>query len=181
MSIAKVPAARGEAVLNEQSQTITIITGKVAELEELSKYMGESVNFVVNQEIEQYVESNLKQIQRIKSGVCAAEAGQTLSADEMFNPLAPSISSANGLTVKIAEPAAQDLADIIGKISKDSPLLAEDVLRTFGDMLQKVQDIPDLGGTGRYPNTRELQFYGCPVTLVYAVDAAAAVTVVAVF
>ena len=48
-------------------------------------------------------------------------------------------------------------------------------------MLQKVQEIPELGCTGQYPNTQELEFYNQPITLVYTVDDNKAVTVVAVF
>jgi plasmid stabilization system protein ParE len=99
----------------------------------------------------------------------------------MFNPLRPATSPANPRSPAFAEPAALDLAEIIGEISLNSPLRAEQAFRTVGDMLQKLQDNPELGGVGRYPETRELKFYNQPITLVYTVDDNAEVTVVAMF
>ncbi|MCR9157818.1 MAG: type II toxin-antitoxin system RelE/ParE family toxin [Rhodobacteraceae bacterium] len=122
----------------------------------------------------------LAQINRVADGIDASKAGYTVPVSEMFNPLKQAALPANPKSPAFAEPAALDLAEIIGEIALNSPLRAEQVFNIVGDMLQKLQDIPELGGVGRYPNTRELKFYNQPITLVYTVDDNAAVTVVAV-
>lgn len=135
----------------------------------------------VDKAIDSSIGFELARIKRVEDGIDASKTGKTVPVSQMFNPLRPATSPANPRSPAFAEPAALDLAEIIGEISLNSPLRAEQVFNIVGDMLQKLQDIPELGGVGRYPETRELKFYNQPITLVYTVDDNAAVTVVAVF
>jgi plasmid stabilization system protein ParE len=114
-------------------------------------------------------------------GLDAAEAGYTLAVSQMFNPLRRVASPKNPRSPAFAEPAALNFAKVIARISETSPLQAEQVFTAVGDMLEKLQEFPDLGVKGKYPDTRELAFYGYPITLVFTLDEDAAVTVVAVF
>lgn len=134
----------------------------------------------MNKAVDSDIGFELAQINRVANGIDASKAGHTVPVGQMFNPLRLVASPINPRSPSFAEPAALDLAEIIGEIALNSPLRAEQVFNIVGDMLQKLQDIPELGGTGRYPNTRELKFYNQPITLVYTVDDDAAVTVVAV-
>lgn len=70
------------------SEPITIRTGKVSEIDALASAMDRSRNYVVNQAIEQYLEANVWQMERIKSGIAAAEEGNVLPAAEVFDGIA---------------------------------------------------------------------------------------------
>lgn len=135
----------------------------------------------VNKALDKNFEMDLDRVQSIMEGIDAAKAGYTVPVNQMFNPLRLIASTTNPRSPAVAEPAALELANIISQMSQISPLLAEQVFMAIADMLKKVQDIPDLGEVGRYPNTREIAFFGYPVTLVYTVDEHSTVTVVAAF
>ena len=135
----------------------------------------------MNKAVDSVIGLELTRINRVAHGINAAEAGDTVPVSQMCSPLKQAASPANPRSPAFAEPAALDLAEIIGEIALKSPLRAEQVFSIVGDMLQKLQDIPELGGAGRYPNTRELKFYNQPMALVYTLDDDAVVTVVAVF
>ena len=135
----------------------------------------------MNKAIDSDIGFELAQINRVADGIDASKAGHTVPVSQMFNPLKRAASLANPKSPAFAEPAVSDLAGIIGEIALNSPLRAEQLFSIVGDMLQKLQDTPELGGVGRYPETRELKFYNQPITLVYTVDDNGAVTVVAVF
>ncbi|MFM9860253.1 ribbon-helix-helix protein, CopG family [Pseudoxanthobacter sp. M-2] len=66
------------------SEPITIRTSKVAEIDALASAMDRSRNYIVNQAIEQYLEANAWQMERIKDGVAAAREGRVTPADEVF-------------------------------------------------------------------------------------------------
>lgn len=70
------------------SEPITIRTSKVAEIDALAEAMDRSRNYIVNQAIEQYLEANAWQIERIKEGIAAAREGRVEPADEVFAAIA---------------------------------------------------------------------------------------------
>jgi hypothetical protein len=135
----------------------------------------------VNKAIDITLASDLARVHSIMDGLDAAQDGHTVPVSQMFNPLRLVASPRNPQSPAFAEPAALGFAEVVSKISETSPLQGEQVFTAVGDMLTKLQEFPDLGVDGQYPNTRELAFYGYPVTLVYTVGEDAALTVVAVF
>ncbi|HEY0121058.1 MAG TPA: ribbon-helix-helix protein, CopG family [Rhizobium sp.] len=70
------------------SEPITIRTAKVAEIDALANAMDRSRNYIVNQAIEQYLETNAWQMERIKAGVMAARDGKVAPADDVFAAIA---------------------------------------------------------------------------------------------
>lgn len=70
------------------SEPITIRTAKVAEIDALAGAMDRSRNYIVNQAIEQYLEANTWQVERIKDGIAAARDGKVGSAGEVFAGIA---------------------------------------------------------------------------------------------
>lgn len=72
----------------QTSEPITIRTAKVAEIDALAAAMDRSRNYIVNQAIEQYLEANAWQIERIREGIAAARDGRTVPADDVFAGIA---------------------------------------------------------------------------------------------
>lgn len=70
------------------SEPITIRTSKVAEIDALADAMDRSRNYIVNQAIEQYLETNAWQLDRIREGSDAARKGEVGPADEVFAGIA---------------------------------------------------------------------------------------------
>jgi predicted transcriptional regulator len=70
------------------SEPITVRTAKVAEIDALAGAMDRSRNYIVNQAIEQYLEANAWQMERIKDGLTAARDGDVLPADQVFSGIA---------------------------------------------------------------------------------------------
>ena len=70
------------------SEPITIRTAKVAEIDALASAMDRSRNYIVNQAIEQYLEANAWQMERIRDGITAAREGRVTPADEVFAAIA---------------------------------------------------------------------------------------------
>lgn len=70
------------------SEPITIRTAKVAEIDALAGAMDRSRNYIVNQAIEQYLEANTWQMERIRDGITAARDGKVVPADEVFAGIA---------------------------------------------------------------------------------------------
>jgi len=70
------------------SEPITIRTAKVAEIDTLAGAMDRSRNYIVNQAIEQYLEANVWQMERIRDGIDAARDGKVTPADEVFTGIA---------------------------------------------------------------------------------------------
>lgn len=70
------------------SAPITIRTTKVSEIDALASAMDRSRNYIVNQAIEQYLEANAWQMERITAGIEAARTGKVLPADDVFSGIA---------------------------------------------------------------------------------------------
>jgi predicted transcriptional regulator len=70
------------------SEPITIRTTKISEIDALANAMDRSRNYIVNQAIEQYLEANTWQMERIKSGIAATREGKVIPADEVFAGIA---------------------------------------------------------------------------------------------
>ena len=70
------------------SEPITIRTAKVAEIDALAGAMDRSRNYIVNQAIEQYLEANTWQMERIRDGIAAARDGKVAPAVEVFAGIA---------------------------------------------------------------------------------------------
>ncbi len=70
------------------SEPITVRTAKVSEIDALAKTMDRSRNYIVNQAIEQYLEANAWQMERISEGVKASREGRTKPASEVFAGIA---------------------------------------------------------------------------------------------
>ncbi|GGE38179.1 hypothetical protein GCM10011367_10760 [Marinicauda pacifica] len=70
------------------SEPITVRTDKVAEIDALAGAMDRSRNYIVNQAIEQYLQANAWQMERINDGVAAARDGKVLPADDVFAGIA---------------------------------------------------------------------------------------------
>lgn len=70
------------------SEPITIRTAKVSEIDALASAMDRSRNYIVNQAIEQYLEANAWQMERISAGIAAARDGKIIPADEVFDGIA---------------------------------------------------------------------------------------------
>jgi predicted transcriptional regulator len=70
------------------SEPITIRTAKVSEIDALANAMDRSRNYIVNQAIEQYLEANAWQLERITTGIAAARTGKVIPADEVFSGIA---------------------------------------------------------------------------------------------
>lgn len=70
------------------SEPITIRTAKVAEIDALAGAMDRSRNYIVNQAIEQYLEANTWQMERIRDGLAATRDGKVAPAGEVFAGIA---------------------------------------------------------------------------------------------
>lgn len=69
---------------------ITIRTDKstVNAIDELAEAMDRSRNYIVNQAIEQYLDANAWQVERIKEGLADARAGRVFPADDVLAEIA---------------------------------------------------------------------------------------------
>ena len=69
---------------------ITIRTAKetINEIDALASAMDRSRNYVVNQALQQYLESNAWQVERIKAGLAAAKEGRVRPADTVLADIA---------------------------------------------------------------------------------------------
>lgn len=69
---------------------ITVRTDKqmVNAIDALAGAMDRSRNYVVNQAIQQYLDANAWQVERIKEGVADAKAGRVFPADEVLAEIA---------------------------------------------------------------------------------------------
>lgn len=69
---------------------ITVRAAKkiVTEIDALAAAMDRSRNYVVVQALEQYLEANAWQVERVKDGIAAARKGRVRPADEVFSGIA---------------------------------------------------------------------------------------------
>jgi predicted transcriptional regulator len=74
----------------EQTEPITIRTDKknVADIDALATALDRSRNYVLNQAIQQYLEINAWQVERILAGIKAADEGRVRPADDVFSEIA---------------------------------------------------------------------------------------------
>lgn len=81
---------RAHAVMPERttSEPITIRTAKVAEIDALASALDRSRNYIVNQAIEQYLEANAWQVEKVQEGISAAREGRVRPAAEVFDGIA---------------------------------------------------------------------------------------------
>lgn len=72
------------------TEPITIRTSKetVDEIDALAAAMDRSRNYVINQALQQYLEANAWQVQRIEEGLAAAREGRIRPAEEVFAEIA---------------------------------------------------------------------------------------------
>ncbi len=82
--------------------------------------------------------------------------------------------------LRIAAPAAQDLAALVDFIAQDNPDAAESTYRAIVQTARKLPQFPALGRAGRHPNTREIKVPDLPYLIVYDVSPEA-VTILAIF
>ena len=75
---------------NHPTEPITVRAKKeiVTEIDALASAMDRSRNYVVVQALEQYLETNAWQIERIKDGIAAAREGRVVAADDVFSGIA---------------------------------------------------------------------------------------------
>jgi predicted transcriptional regulator len=57
------------------TEPITIRTARVAEIDALAEAMDRSRNYIVNQAIEQYLQANVWQTEKIREGIAASREG----------------------------------------------------------------------------------------------------------
>lgn len=70
------------------TEPITIRTSKVQEIDALAAATDRSRNYIVNQAIEQYLEANAWQVERIQEGIAAAREGRVVPAVDVFDAIA---------------------------------------------------------------------------------------------
>jgi len=75
---------------NSPTEPITIRAPKeiVSEIDAIAAAMERSRNYIVNQALQQYVQTNAWQIERIKQGLADARAGNVTPAEEVFAAIA---------------------------------------------------------------------------------------------
>lgn len=72
------------------TEPITIRTARetISEIDAIAASMDRSRNFVVNQALRQYLDTNAWQLERIKRGMAAARDGRDQPAEEVFARIA---------------------------------------------------------------------------------------------
>jgi predicted transcriptional regulator len=68
--------------------TIRAAKETVDKIDALAAAMDRSRNYVINQAIRQYLETNAWQVQRIRAGLAAAHEGRVRPADAVFGDIA---------------------------------------------------------------------------------------------
>lgn len=84
------------------------------------------------------------------------------------------------MRVAFAAAARRDLGAIVDYIAQDNPAAAEAVFNAISAVAARLADFPEMGHTGRLPDTRELTVAGLPYLIVYQV-VRETVTIIAVF
>jgi predicted transcriptional regulator len=74
----------------QPTEPITVRAAKetVVEIDALAAAMDRSRNYIVNQALLQYLETNAWQISRIKEGIAAAREGRVRPAEDVFADIA---------------------------------------------------------------------------------------------
>ena len=68
--------------------TIRAAKAMVGEIDALAAAMDRSRNYIINQAIQQYLDANAWQADRIKAGFAAASDGRVRPAEDVFNDIA---------------------------------------------------------------------------------------------
>jgi predicted transcriptional regulator len=74
--------------LRATTEPITIRTARVAEIDALAEATDRSRNYIVNQAIEQYLQANAWQTEKIREGIAASGEGKVLPASDVFSDIA---------------------------------------------------------------------------------------------
>ena len=78
--------------MNQPASTtpMTVRTDKetIGALDALAAAMDRSRNYIVNQALQQYLETNAWQVERIKAGIAAAKEGRVRAAEDVFADIA---------------------------------------------------------------------------------------------
>jgi len=76
--------------MNQSTAPITVRAAQetIDEIDALAVAMDRSRNYIVNQALQQYLETNAWQIERIKEGIAAAREGHVVPAEEVFAAIA---------------------------------------------------------------------------------------------
>jgi predicted transcriptional regulator len=72
------------------TEPITVRTPRatITGIDALATVMDRSRNYIVNQALQQYLDANAWQVERIEAGLAAARAGDVRPADDVFNAIA---------------------------------------------------------------------------------------------
>mgnify|MGYP000109049283 CR=1 FL=1 len=132
---------------------------------------------LLKQEVQGYLEPVVRDILKIKIGIIAVRTGCYVCATDILGPSSAAV-GLNGITV--AEPAARDLDAIVERLSQESPLDAHRFYHTLADAVLNVQISPELGVSGRHPETREIHLPEHSTTLVYGYGEKGAIMVFAI-
>jgi len=75
---------------NAPTEPITVRATKatISEIDALAAAMDRSRNYIVNEALRQYLETNAWQIERIKAGIAAAREGRVRPAEQVFADIA---------------------------------------------------------------------------------------------
>jgi predicted transcriptional regulator len=76
--------------MSQPTAPITVRTAKetIEEIDALAIAMDRSRNYIVNQALQQYLEANAWQVERIKAGIADAREGRVQPAEEVFADIA---------------------------------------------------------------------------------------------
>jgi predicted transcriptional regulator len=77
--------------MTTEAFTVRADTETVKRLDELAAQMDRSRNYLVNQAIKEYLELHAWQLGKIEAGIAAAERGELVLHDEVFNELRASL------------------------------------------------------------------------------------------
>jgi predicted transcriptional regulator len=76
--------------MSQSTAPITVRTAKetIDEIDALAIAMDRSRNYIVNQALQQYLEANAWQVERIKQGIADVREGRVQPAEEVFADIA---------------------------------------------------------------------------------------------
>jgi len=77
--------------MTTEAFTVRADTETVKRLDELATQMDRSRNYLVNQAIKEYLELHAWQLGKIEAGLAAADRGELVPHDEVFNELRASL------------------------------------------------------------------------------------------
>ena len=73
------------------------------------------------------------------------------------------------MKLRWTRPALADLAALSAYIAREDPLAARRMVSRIRDVVQRLAEYPQMGKSGRVPETRELMLAQSPYCVVYAV------------